>query len=693
MPTSIPPAKEIIETIALDIVMMEEIDPNLLDDIKGRLERLENSAPDAEQPFFSNLIAGLKTYIQRLIAEATSDLNPFEQGINQLQQLIELPGPPPKELSALLDELNGVMSAEQPSSPVALRPAPPNSTVEEERDEIIVDFILESLDNLERVEVHLIDLEESPNHIEVINLIFRIFHTIKGVSSFLKLNHIHQLAHHAENLFEKARDQEIRIDKPFIDLVLETVDGLRRLFDEIHAGPPNQTSGTADLNLEELVERIEMVAEVSEGSSTRQPPQAAEAPLQGECLTEKKSINSGDKLSEPINSFDHPVESSQVKVDTKKLDSLVDLTGELVITQAMLHQSLPPSARDDKVLNHRLEQLSRITSGLQTAAMSMRMIPIRVTFQKMRRIVRDLSKKTAKQVRLTMSGEETELDRNIVEQLYEPTVHMIRNAVDHGIELPSERTAAGKTATGEIHLEAFHQGSQFVIVIRDDGRGLDKDGIVEKAVAEGLINRENHLSDSDIFSLIFHPGLTTSRQVTEVSGRGVGMDVVKKCIDSLKGRIDISSLPGRGTTVEIRLPLTLAILEGMLVRIGSERFIIPTISIRTSFRPSKKDCTTVNGKGEMILSRGRLIPLVRLSRIFSIEDSATAPWQALVVEAQWEGHSMGLLLDELIGKEEVVIKSLGEIFQDVAGIAGGAILGDGRVGLILDMAGIWKIIK
>ncbi len=266
-------------------------------------------------------------------------------------------------------------------------------------------------------------------------------------------------------------------------------------------------------------------------------------------------------------------------------------------------------------------------------------------------------------------------------------------ALDHGIEPPEEREKAGKSKNGKIHLQAYHQGGNIIVETTDDGRGLNKDRIIEKAKASGLITDEDNLTDSEIYNLIFHAGFSTAKEVTDVSGRGVGMDVVKKALEKLRGRVEINTRSGKGSTFIIGLPLTLAIIEGMLVRVGAERYIIPTLAILESFRPSKEQYSTVEGKGEMLLSRGKLLPLVRLDRLFKVQGDTTDPWEGLAVTVEHEGRQMCLLLDELLGKEEVVIKSLGETMANIKGLAGGAIMGDGRVGLILDMAGIWEIVK
>ncbi|MEW5723351.1 MAG: chemotaxis protein CheA [Thermodesulfobacteriota bacterium] len=380
-----------------------------------------------------------------------------------------------------------------------------------------------------------------------------------------------------------------------------------------------------------------------------------------------------------------------VKVDTLKLDGLVDLVGELVIAQSLVSSNDNVARSKDQKLIRDLGHLSRITSELQRVAMGMRMVPIRQTFQKMIRLVRDLSHKSGKQVDLAMSGEDTEIDRNMVEAIYDPLVHMVRNSVDHGIEYPEDRKKKGKPAEGRIHLRSFHQGGNVVIEIEDDGQGLERTKILAKAVQQGLVGPEDELTDPQVYGLIFQPGFSTAEKVTDVSGRGVGMDVVRKAIDKLRGKIEVTSRPGQGSTITIRLPLTLAIIDGMIVRVGENRYILPTISIHESFRPGPGDYHTVRGQGEMIKVRDSLLPLIRLDRVMGTKGSALDPTQALVVVVENEGERRGLLVDEVLGKQEVVIKTLGERLTYVRSLAGGSILGDGRVGLILDVAGVFAV--
>ena len=385
------------------------------------------------------------------------------------------------------------------------------------------------------------------------------------------------------------------------------------------------------------------------------------------------------------------VGSGIVRVDTVKLDGLIDLVGELVIAQSMVVQNPELKAITSAHLSRCLGQLRGITSDLQRTAMSLRMVPIRNTFQKMSRLVRDLALQQGKEIVLSLEGEDTELDRNIVEELSDPLVHMIRNSADHGIEMPEARVAAGKPPAGTITLRAFHQGGFIVIQIEDDGRGLNAAKIRKKAIERGIIKADENLDEREIFDLIFAAGFSTAEKVTDLSGRGVGMDVVRRNIEKMRGKIEISSIEGEGTTFTLYVPLTLAIIEGLLVGVGEERYVIPTLSVRESFRPLPGMVTQVQGRGEVVSVRGRLTPILRLGRHLNTPHTALDPTQGIIVVVEAGQDSRCLLVDQLIGKQEVVIKSLGEMFRHQTEFAGAAILGDGRVGLILDINALVKL--
>ncbi len=382
-----------------------------------------------------------------------------------------------------------------------------------------------------------------------------------------------------------------------------------------------------------------------------------------------------------------------MRVDAERLDHLIETIGELVIAESMVSQSPEIKKAGMSVkLAKDLDHLDKICRELQEIGMSLRMVPVRPVFQKMARLVRDLSKKQGREVEFVVSGEDTELDKNVVDKIGDPLVHMVRNAVDHGIEAdPNDRLARGKPAVGRIELRAFHKGGNICIEIEDDGKGLDREAILNKAISRGLLREGENPSDRDLFALIFEPGFSTAKQVTDISGRGVGMDVVRRNIEELRGTVDISSAPGRGSTFSIKLPLTLAIIEGMVIRVGQEHYIIPTLSVVRLIRPQRSDLTHVFDRGEMLAFEGSHLPLFRLAGLFDVQDAKTRPDEAMVVIVEDEGRKVGLMADELLGQQSIVIKSLGETMQGTDGVAGGAIMSNGNVALILDIAGIVRV--
>jgi two-component system, chemotaxis family, sensor kinase CheA len=361
----------------------------------------------------------------------------------------------------------------------------------------------------------------------------------------------------------------------------------------------------------------------------------------------------------------------------------------MVISQSLVRHDPDLATGLKPRLARNLSQLARITDDIQRTAMSMRMIPVGQLFQKTSRLVRDLSRKAAKQVELELAGEETELDRNIVEELADPLMHMVRNSVDHGIETPAERVAAGKPALAHVRLKAGHQAGHIVIEVSDDGRGLAREKILRKARDQGLLAAGAELEESEIFALIFQPGFSTADKITDVSGRGVGMDVVRKQVQKLRGRIDVLSKPGQGTTFLMKLPLTLAIIDGLVVGVGDQRYIVPLFAVREMLQPSEQAISTIHGRQEMAMVRGTLLPVIRLHQRFHVTPRRQHPWESLLIVSESGSKLFCLMVDELIGKQEVVIKSLGEGMRNIPGVAGGAILGDGRVGLILDPEGLF----
>jgi two-component system, chemotaxis family, sensor kinase CheA len=381
-----------------------------------------------------------------------------------------------------------------------------------------------------------------------------------------------------------------------------------------------------------------------------------------------------------------PVEIREtVKVDTERIDELIELVGELVITQSIL--TVAPELRrlDSPRLRSALIRLSKIARDLQGLGMHMRMVPVRGLFQKMSRATRELSRKLGRDILLATDGADTEIDRSMVERLADPLLHMIRNAVDHGIESPDERRAAGKSLRGTIWLRARQEGASIVIQVTDDGRGLDVERILRKARERGLVGPDDRLSSGQVYKLIFTAGFSTADQVSDVSGRGVGMDVVRRHIESMRGRVHVSSELGQGTTFSITLPLTLAVIDGTLVRSGPERYIIPTLSILESIRPHQGKLHRPGNGAELIILGEQSLPIVRLSEILGCGEKPDddRDGQLLIMESL--GHRLALLVDDILGHQQVVIKNLGSYFQEKRFLAGAAILSDGNVGLILNV--------
>ncbi len=384
-------------------------------------------------------------------------------------------------------------------------------------------------------------------------------------------------------------------------------------------------------------------------------------------------------------------EASSIRVSVEKVDQLINLVGELVITQAMLAQS---ASQLDPIQAERLlagiEQLARNTRDLQEAVMGIRMLPMSMVFSRFPRVVRDVAGKLGKQVELKTLGEATELDKGLIEKITDPLTHLVRNSLDHGIETPEKRLAAGKPPKGTLTLKAAHQGGNIVIEVMDDGAGLNRDKILAKARERGL-PVSDAMSDQEVWQLIYAPGFSTADQVTEVSGRGVGMDVVKKNIEGLGGRVEIESSPGFGTRTIIRLPLTLAILDGMSVGVGGETFIVPLTLVVESLQPRPEDIRTVAGEGRVVAIRSEYLPLIPLAEVFNLPGAVRDPTRGILMVVEAEGGRAALLIDELLGQHQVVIKSLERNYRKVDGISGATIMGDGRVALILDIAAVTRM--
>ncbi|MGB8931997.1 MAG: chemotaxis protein CheA, partial [Anaeromyxobacteraceae bacterium] len=609
-------------------------------------------------------------------------------------------------------------------------PAPP-ATGRVERDaetiDLAGDFIEESTEALTRADELLLAIEKGVPDPAKVHALFRVFHTIKGVAGFLELPEIVALSHATEGLLNLAREKQIDLDGEAFDVVFEATALLRSQLEELHRAVDAGLAVPIDPQVAALVERINLAAGLGADGSlhsgapgaqppakefvVRRPAEPPPAPARKKEYVLRKPkqpavvaagapppATTPPPAAPPVAPPSSPVEPSRagqkdvfaqiretVKVDLERVDSMVEMIGELIIVESMIIYSPEVASLGSLKLRNYLNQLSKISRDLQNVAMRMRMVPVRSAFQKMARLARDLSRKTGKDVVVEMAGEETEMDRSMVERIEEPLVHLVRNAIDHGVEGVAERKAAGKAGRATLRLAAYHEGGSIVVELSDDGRGLQRDAILARAREKGLVEPEVELNDTEIFNLLFLPGFSTAREVTEISGRGVGMDVVKRNVEGMRGRVAITSNPGEGTTLRMVLPLTLAIIDGMLIACGRERYIVPSLAIVESLRPTREMMAVMAGKGEIINVRGEILPLLKLHRLLELDGPERDPTEAHVVVVEGLGRKVGLVVDDVISQQQVVIKPLGAGIGDTEFLSGAAILSDGRVGLILNV--------
>ncbi len=642
-----------------------------------------------------------------------------------------------REESAAVQEKETISEVKQEEVPVPESETRPEATVKEPQkvakiefpgpaimaedtdEELLNEYIVESLDHITNAEGALLELESNPDDHNQIGVVFRAYHTIKGTSGFLGFDRIQKCAHLAENLLDRARDGEIKIKGGYADLCLRSCDCLRTMLQSLQGVAPGESLHIPD-ELDELLtilldpeqagysdEQADItdmrVGDILVGKNevTRRAIEKTEKTKGDRKLGEKlieDGTASASQVADAIRTQNQlkqgkgaAVEGS-IRVGTDRLDNLINMVGELVISQSMVAADTAVTDGSQPKLQRSVSHAGKIIRELQDLTMSLRMVPLKGMFQKMNRLVRDLSRKSGKDVVFKIEGEDTEIDRNMVESLNDPLVHMIRNSVDHGIETPDVREAAGKSPTGTVTLRAYHAAGNVVIELQDDGKGLDREKILAKGISKGLVEKGREMTDNEIFMLIFAAGFSTADKITDVSGRGVGMDVVKRNIESLRGRVDVASQKGRGSKFTVRLPLTMAIADAMIMRVGQDRYLLPTISIEQSFQPEEGSVSTVAGVDEMVMLRGELLPLFRLHKMFGIKSGAqTDPYKGLLVAIEGNGSRCALMVDELLGQQQVVIKALSNGMAHIPGIAGAAILGDGRVGLILDASGLLQL--
>ena len=657
----------------------------------------------------------------------------------------------------------------------------------DEMQEIMEDFLIEAFELVEQLDQDLVELESRPEDLDLLNRIFRVAHTVKGSGSFLNFSVLTHLTHHMEDVLNKARHGELVITPDIMDVVLESIDFMKKLLNAIRDTGTDANTGLEG-DIENTIVRLDAISKgeaVPTAAATTEaapapeptPPPAEAAPAAEEPAAELDYANmSAEDVEKEIQrlldqrqaedkkkrdekrakgelgDIQAPTEVADeaaatpkpaaaaakpaptppkpaptaakpaaakpaagakpnekapatameqtIRVDVKRLDSLMNLIGELVLGKNRLitiYNDIEERYEGEKFLeelNQVVASISMVTTDIQLAVMKTRMLPIGRVFNKFPRMVRDLSRELGKDIELIISGEETELDKSIVEEIGDPLVHLIRNACDHGVESKEERAAAGKKEQGTVELKAYNEGNHIVVEIKDDGKGMDPLILKAKGVEKGIISdREaDTMTDKEAYGLIFKAGFSTAKVVTNVSGRGVGMDVVKTNIEKLNGIIDVDSSLGQGTTLKLKIPLTLAIIQSLLVGVQEEFYAIPLASVIETVRISQDEIYTVESKSVLRL-RNEVLPLVRLADIFGVDCVFDNSQQAYVVVIGLAENKIGVIVDFLVGQEEVVIKSLGSYLKETEGIAGATIRGDGRVTLIVDIAAMMQMAK
>ena len=621
----------------------------------------------------------------------------------------------------------------------------------DEMKEIVQDFLQEASEMLEGLDNYFVQLENNPEDRTLLNEIFRTAHSIKGSAGFIGLNRIVEVAHHAENVLNQLRTGNMRAEPAVVDIILEAMDALKVLVNEVRTGEQadvdieginmkldlllqwGEDTHTESSSGEEGAAEGDMAAAVREeqaldhpsapqGNTPSEPPAAdvpssppppsappppppsAPPPAPASIPQVVRPAASREEAANAETGAQKGGEGAQgesdqtIRVEIGRLDSVMNLVGELVLGRNRLVKlsgdidGITDFERRIKEVAEAISQLNRVTTDLQTAVIKTRMQPIKKVLGKFPRMVRDLSRKMGKSIRLELAGEETELDKSVIEEIGDPLVHIIRNSIDHGIEMPDDRVAQGKDPEGVVRISAYQEGNSIVIEITDDGRGIDPEKIRRKAVEKGVITEADalRLTDSEAVNIIFMPGFSTAEKVTDVSGRGVGMDVVRTNINKINGSVEIATQKGAGSTFTIRLPLTIAIIQALMVTIGAETYAIPLASVVETVKITEKDIKTLSGS-EVLNLRQQVLPLIRLRDEFKVPhvgDGAGIPEGQYVVVVQVGSKNLGLVVDRLPYQEEVVIKSMGQILSGIRGLAGATITGDGRVVIILDVGEI-----
>lgn len=537
--------------------------------------------------------------------------------------------------------------------------------------EFLIRFVAESDEYLAKIEEVLVAMESGTATEHQVADGFRAMHSFKGNCGICGYADMEQLTHRAETLMGEFRDKRRASDEQSISVLLDSLDMLRGALSAIPGG---------DGRLQQLQTMIERMDRLDAPSQNPTTAATSSVSVQRSLASGKRSELTGEHVAQKG--------GGSIRVDTDKLDELMNLVGELIIAETTVTQNPDLEGYEFENFQKAALNLNRLTRALQDITMAVRMVPIATTFRKMVRLVRDVSTKQEKRVELVLAGEDTEVDKTVLEAIADPLVHLIRNSIDHGIEQPAERVRASKEASGHVWLDAKHQGGEVWITVRDDGRGLDTERVLKKAVERGIADATHRYSEREIFEFIFEPGFSTAPQITEISGRGVGMDVVRRNLEGVNGRVEVSSVLGRGVVFTLRIPLTLAIIEGMLVRVGGSFYTIPLLAIRESVKARASDITHLSDGGEVLKLRRRHYPMIKLSEVHAVEGGVRSALDGILVIVEAGERLACVLVDEVVGQRQTVIKPLPEYVKRARGLAGCSILHNGHISLILDVEGL-----
>ncbi len=578
-------------------------------------------------------------------------------------------------------------------------------------DEMLDQYISGAKELLETVENNLIKLEKEPDNFNIIAETFGAVHSLKGNSGFMGFSEIEEISMDMETILDSLRAKELDADQTVISILLSNLEMVQDRISkiEIEANSKNkkvkptkitnedtnkstqkQVQSEVTNTFEKAEEIIEEKAEQKQISQTNQPqqvakPQSTSVPVSKPVPVTKPVQKQETPVSKTSQSFNQ-MQKKDIRVETNKIDKLFDLVGELITIESMVTNNSDLKGLNLPSFNKSASMLNKITRELQEITMSVRMMPLDGLFNKMKRLVRDVSLKMEKKIELTVSGQETEMDKNVIDEIADPLVHILRNAIDHGVETPQKRLEKGKSDTGNVSLTARYEGNEILIEIKDDGNGIHRDIILRKAEEKGLLTKPaESMTDKEAFMLIFEPGFSTAAKVTDISGRGVGMDVVKKNIEKLRGSIEVESVPSKGSTFTLRIPLTLAIMESMVIRVGNAKYALPILSVTESFKANLKNISKTMDGLEVVRVRDEVLPIIRLHELFGKKPDSNNLENGILIIIESRKKKVCMFVDEIVGQQQAVIKSLTEYIGKVAGIMGCMILGDGGIGLILDI--------